>query len=419
MTFVKKSQSISLRGVRGIAVAIVFAAAAVTFITSSAQVARDGNHGHQRHRSWIGTWAASPQAPDTGTIPTTGFTNQTLRQIIFTSLGGDNVRVRFTNEFSNRPLNIGAAQVAIADENGAIKPGSSHALTFGGQTSFTIVPNAQVVSDPVQLTIPATSELAIDIYLPESTGPVTWHRTGLSTTYISPAGNYVGEPTFPAGATALNYFFLKSVEVLSPANTGVVVTFGDSITDGTASTPNTNNRYPNHLARLLSASHGRLRLAVLNQGIAGNRVLNDSVTGGPNVQSRFDRDVLSQPGVTHVIVLIGINDSSNVELVADRVIAGHQQLILRAHAQGLKIYGATLTPAGSAGTREANRQAINAWIRTSGGYDAVIDFDAATLDPNNPAFFLPAYNSGDNLHPSDAGYEAMAQAAYQVLRREL
>jgi lysophospholipase L1-like esterase len=419
MTFVKKSQSISLCGVRGIAVAIVLATAAVTVSTSSAQIAKDGNHGQNRHRSWIGTWAASPQAPDTVPLPTTGFTNQTLRQIIFTSLGGDNVRVRFTNEFSNRPLNIGAAQVALADENGAIKPGSGRALTFGGQTSFTIVPNAQVVSDPVQLPVPATSELAIDIYLPESTGPVTWHRAGLSTTYISPAGNYVGEPTLPAAATALNYFFLKSVEVLAPENTGVVVTFGDSITDGTASTPNTNNRYPNHLARLLSASHGRLRLAVLNQGISGNRVLNDSVTGGPNVQSRFDRDVLSQPGVTHVIVLIGINDSSNTELVADRVIAGHQQLILRAHAQGLKIYGATLTPAGSTGTREANRQAINAWIRTSGAYDAVIDFDAATLDPNNPAFFLPVYNSGDNLHPSDAGYEAMAQAAYQVLRREL
>ncbi|MBO0799839.1 MAG: SGNH/GDSL hydrolase family protein [Blastocatellia bacterium] len=394
------------------------AAAAIALITPSPFMARDGHDEWPQHRSWIGTWAASPQGPDTTPIATTGFTDQTLRQIIFTSLGGDQVRVRFTNEFSNQPLNIGAAEVALADENGAIKPGSGRPLTFGGQTTFTIVPNAQVVSDPVQLSVPATSELAIDIYLPGSTGPVTWHRAALSTTYISPAGNYVGEPTLPAGTTAQNYFFLKSVEVLAPGDTGVVVAFGDSITDGTASTPNTNNRYPNQLARLLAASYGRLRMAVLNQGIAGNRVLGDSITGGPNVQSRFDRDVLSQPGVTRVIVLIGINDSSNTELVADRVIAGHKQLILRAHARGLKIYGATLTPAGSTGTREANRQAINAWIRTSGAYDAVIDFDAATLDPTNPAFFLPAYNSGDNLHPSDAGYAAMAQAAYQVLRRE-
>jgi lysophospholipase L1-like esterase len=418
MTFVKISQAISMRGVRGIAFAFVFATVAFTFITPSMLMARDGSNGHpHRHRSWIGTWATSPQGPDTTPLPTTGFTNQTLRQIIFTSLGGDTVRVRFTNEFSDRPLSIGAAQVAIADAGGAIKSGSGRALTFGGQSSVTIVPNAQVVSDPVQLQVPATSELAIDLYLPESTGPVTWHRAGLSTTYISPAGNYVGEPVLPAGSTALNYFFLKNVEVLE--NTGVVVTFGDSITDGTASTPNTNNRYPNHLARLLSASHGRLRMAVLNQGIAGNRVLGNSLFGGPNVQARYDRDVLSQPGVTHVIVLIGINDSSNAEFVAERVIAGHQQLTLRAHARGLKIYGGTLTPAGSTGTREANRQAINAWIRTSGAYDAVIDFDAATLDPNNPAFFLPPFNSGDNLHPSDAGYEAMAQAAYQVLRREL
>jgi lysophospholipase L1-like esterase len=420
MSFVKRSQLISLRGVRGIAFAIVFAAAAFAVITPSALMARDGSNGHpHRHRSWIGTWAASPQGPDTTPLPTTGFSNQTLRQIIFTSLGGDTVRVRFTNEFSDRPLSIGAAQVAIADPDGAIQSGSGRALTFGGQSSITIVPNAQVVSDPVQLQVPATSELAVDIYLPVNTGPVTWHRVGLRTTYISPAGNYVGEPMLPAGSTARNYFFLKGVEVLAPEDTGVVVAFGDSITDGTASTPDTNNRYPNHLARMLAGSHGKLRMAVLNQGISGNRVLSNNVTGGPNVQARFDRDVLSQPGVTHVIVLIGINDSSNTEFVADRVIAGHQQLILRARARGLKIYGGTLTPAGSTGTREANRQAINAWIRTSGAYDAVIDFDAATLDPNNPAFFLPPFNSGDNLHPSDAGYEAMAQAAYQVLRREL
>jgi lysophospholipase L1-like esterase len=342
-----------------------------------------------------------------------------LRQIVFTSLGGKAVRARFTNEFSDRPLNIGAAQVAIAAPDSAIEAGSGRALTFGGQASISIAPNAQVVSDPVPLDVPATSELAIDLYLPESTGAVTWHRIGLRTTYISPAGNYVGEPQLPTGSTAQNYFFLKSVEVLADDDTGVVVAFGDSITDGTASTPNTNNRYPNHLARMLAASHGRLRMAVLNQGISGNRVLSHSITGGQNVQARFDRDVLSQPGASHVIVLIGINDSSNTEFVADRVIAGHKQLILRAHARGLKIYGGTLTPAGSTGTREENRQAINAWIRTSGAYDAVIDFDAATRDPGNPTFFLPAFNSGDNLHPSDAGYEAMARAAYNVLRREI
>ncbi len=373
-------------------------------------------HGH-REKEWIGTWAASPQAPDTTPLPTTGFVDQTLRQIVFVSLGGDTVRVRFTNEFSDRPLVIGAAQVALTAPGGAIAGGSSRALTFDGQASITVVPNAHVVSDPVRLRVPSTSELSVDVYLPQATGPVTWHRRGLHTTYISPAGNHVGESVMPTQATAQNYFFLKGVEVVAREGTGVVVCFGDSITDGTASTPDTNNRYPNLLARLLEDARGKLRMSVLNQGISGNRVLTHSVTGGQNVQARFDRDVLAQPGVTHAIVLIGINDSSNTEFVAEQVIAGHRQLILRAKARGLKIIGGTLTPAGSTGTREANRQAINKWIRSSGMYDAVIDFDVATRDPANPTFFIPAYNSGDNLHPSDAGYAAMAKAAYQVLRR--
>lgn len=407
---------------RAVASALVLSAATLAFVAPTPSAAT-GRHGHQHHhdsdRAWIGTWAASPQSADTTALPTNGFNNQTLRQIVFTSLGGDSVRVRFSNEFSAQPLVIGAAQVAVAAPGGTFEAGTARTLTFGGLSSVTIVPNAQVVSDPVKLRVRSTSELAIDVYLPGATGPVTWHRRGLHTSYISSAGNHVGASTLPVETTALNYFFLKAVEVKADDDTGVVVAFGDSITDGTASTPDTNNRYPNHLARLLAASHGKLRMAVLNQGISGNRVLTHSVTGGQNVQARFDRDVLAMPGVTHVIVLIGINDSSNTVFTADQVIAGHKQLIQRARARGLKIYGATLTPAGSTGTREANRQAINHFIRTSRAYDAVIDFDAATLDPANPTFFLPPYNSGDNLHPSDAGYEAMARAAYKVLKKEV
>jgi len=350
----------------------------------------------------------------------TGFTDQTLRQIVFTSLGGASVRVRFTNEFSDRPLNIGAAQVAIAAPNGAIEAGSERALTFGGQSSITIVPNAQVASDPVRLQVPDIGELAVDIYLPGSTGPVTWHSVSRRTTYISSVGNHVGEPLLPTSSTIQSYFFLKSVEVRAAERTGVVVAFGDSITDGPGSTPDTNNTYPNQLARLLAASHGRLKMAAINQGLAGNRVLANGVSGGQNVQARFDRDVLSQPGVTHVITLIGLNDTFFTGgLAADQVIAGHKQLILRAHAQGIKVYGGTLTPARVTGILEADRQAINEWIRTSGEYDAVIDFDAAVRDPDNPTIILPAYNSGDNIHPNDAGYEAMARAAHAVLRRGL
>jgi lysophospholipase L1-like esterase len=314
---------------------------------------------------------------------------------------------------------IGAAQVAIAAPNGGIEAGSERVLTFGGQSSITIVPNAQVASDPVQLQVPASGELAVDIYLPGSTGAATWHRVGLRTTYISPVGNYVGMPLLPTASTTQSYFFLKSVEVRASEQTGVIVAFGDSITDGPGSTPDTNNTYPNQLARMLAASHGRLKMAAINQGIAGNRVLGSIISLGQNVQARFDRDVLSQSGITHVIILIGLNDTFFTGgMSADQVIAGHKQMILRAHAQGIKVYGGTLTPVGLGGILEADRQAINAWIRTSGEYDAVIDFEAAIRDPANPMIILPAFNSGDNIHPNNAGYEAMAQAAYDVLRRD-
>jgi lysophospholipase L1-like esterase len=420
MIFAERLRSFTRRGFIGIASAIVFAVAGLTVITPSASTDVDGRHGrHQRDRSWIASWAASPQAPFPTGISMTGFSDQTLRQIVFTSLGGDVVRVRFTNEFSDRPLNIGAAQVAIAAPNGAIEAGSERGLTFGGQSSITIVPNAHVVSDPVQLQVPATGELAVDMYLPVSTGPVTWHRIGLRTTYISSVGNHVGEPLLPALSTTQSYFFLKGVEVRAADKTGVVVAFGDSITDSQGATLDANNSYPNHLARLLAASHGKLKMAALNQGLAGNRALTNSLSGGQNAQARFDRDVLSQPGVSHVIILIGLNDTfSTGGMAADQVIAGHKQLILRAHAQGIKVYGGTLTPVRVTGILEADRQAINEWIRASGEYDAVIDFDAAIRDPNNPSIILPAYNSGDNIHPNDAGYEAMARAAYDVLRRD-
>lgn len=366
--------------------------------------AKDG----QGNEHWVGTWSASPQEPDTSVPVSVGFTDQTLRQIVHTSIGGDQVRVRLTNEFSAAPLSVNAAQIALRDAGASIVSGSSRTLTFGGSPSVIISPGAHVVSDPVDLDVPALGDLAIDIYLPGPTGPATWHRTSRQTTYISPAGNFVGPATLPTGSTTLSWFFLKGVEVTASTQTTAVILYGDSITDGTNSTADTNNRYPDHLARRILAIHGNQKLGVLNQGIAGNRV----VAGGrgPTAQARFDRDVLAQTGVTHVIVLEGINDSSRTVFQADQIIAGHKQIIERAHAKGLKIYGATLTPAGSTGTREDNRQAVNAWIRTTGAYDAVIDFDEVTRDPANPTFFLPIYDSGDHLHPSDAGYQAMAEA---------
>lgn len=360
-----------------------------------------------KNEQWLHTWTAAPQEPDATLPVSVGFTDQTLRQVVHTSIGGDTVRVRLTNEFSTAPLSVGAAQIALRDSGASIVAGSSRTLTFGGSPTIIISPGAHVVSDPVDLDVPEMGDLAIDVYLPGATGAATWHRTSRQTTYISTAGNHAGAATLPTGSTTLSWFFLKGVEVTAPKQMGAVVLYGDSITDGTNSTADTNNRYPDHLARRILDGTGR-GMAVLNEGIAGNRV----VTGGrgPTAQARFDRDVLALNGVTHVIVLEGINDSSNTVFQADQIIAGHKQLIERAHTLGITIYGATLTPAGSTGTREANRQAVNAWIRTSGAYDAVIDFDLATRDPANPAFFLPVYNSGDNLHPSDAGYKAMADA---------
>jgi lysophospholipase L1-like esterase len=233
--------------------------------------------------------------------------------------------------------------------------------------------------------------------------------------YASAAGNHAGSASLPVASRATSWFLLARVEVSAPANAGAVVTFGDSITDGARSTTDTNNRWPDHLARRLAANRGTA-MAVLNAGISGNRVLGDGA--GVSALARFDRDVLMQTGVTHVVVMEGINDfglaRNNPSPSADDLIAGHKQLIERAKARGLRIYGATLTPFEGAAywtpEGEAKRQALNEWIRKSGAYDGVIDFDAATRDPNAPTKILPAYDSGDHLHPGDAGYKAMGEA---------
>jgi lysophospholipase L1-like esterase len=393
----------------------------------------DGRHGddhggRDRDKRWVGTWTASPRIPaPTGAAAAIAFNNQTLRQIVYTSIGGDRVRVRLTNSLGTVPLVIGAARIALRDVGEAIVPGSDRVLTFGGAPSVTIEAGAHVLSDPVHLDVPELGEVAVSIYLPGSVGPstttpVTYHATARQTNYFSPQdGDHTGDVVMPVLETSVSWWFLMGVDVKASKETGAIVTLGDSITDGTASTLDANNRYPNYLARRLLAKHGHhhKRMAVLNAGIAGNRVLTGG-TSGPNVQARFDRDVLVQPGVTHVIVLEGINDIGNASTSptpsAADIIAGHKQLIERAHELGLRIFGATLTPFTGVNPPyyspegEAKRQAVNEWIRTSGEYDGVIDFDEATRDPANPTQFLPAYDSGDHLHPSDAGYEAMADA---------
>ena len=307
-----------------------------------------------------------------------------------------------------------------------IDSGTDTPLTFSGQVEIEVPAGASIVSDPVSLTVPPFSNLAVSIYFPEDTGPATSHAIGLQTSYGSEPGNHLTAQTLPVAEEIQSWHFLSGIEVLAPAGTRVIVAFGDSITDGAGSTPDTNRRWPNYLARRLAEKSDRPLVAVLNQGISGNRVLHDVI--GQNALARFDRDVLAWPGVIHVIVLEGINDIrfSAIEgspfgntvdtsaVTADDIIAGYRQLIARAHARGISIVGATPTPfmgAQDASEQgEATRQAVNAWIRESGEYDTVIDFDLATRDPADPGKMREDFHTGDWLHPNDAGYKAMAEA---------
>ena len=364
---------------------------------------------------------ASPPGQTFGPQPFIHFTNQTLRQIVHTSLGGSRARVVISNAFGAAPLTIGAAHIALRDKEDAIQTGG-RALTFSGRGSITVPPSAIAYSDPVTLTVAPLSDLAIDLYLPGTTNtpaPLTMHGGALQTNYVSETGNHAGAATLPTVATTRSWFLLSRVDVDAPDAAGAVVAFGDSITDGAAAPPDTNGRWPDVLARRLLSAPGPLKLGVLNAGIGGNRVLSDAAWGsGGNALARFDTDVLSQPGVTHVIVLEGINDigaaRQNPTPTAGDLIAGHTQLIERAHTRGLTILGATLTPFWGAGyytdAGEAKRQALNDWIRTSRAYDGVIDFDKATQDPADPKKFLAVYDSCDHLHPNAAGQKAMADA---------
>jgi lysophospholipase L1-like esterase len=370
-----------------------------------------------------------PSGQSFAPLPFTHFTNQTLRQIVHTSIGGAKVRVLISNAYGTAPVTIGAAHIALRDKEGSIWGESGGALTFSGRPTMTIPAGAIAYSDPVNLTVPAMADLAIDLYLPGNTSGAamfTMHNGALQTNYISETGNHVGNATLPNAAKLQNWFLLSRVEVAAPDAAGAIVAFGDSITDGTRSTPDTNSRWPDHLARRLLARG--LKLGVLNAAIAGNRILSEpdvppgidvrAVAQGVNALARLERHALSQPGITHIVVLEGINDIGNARQnptpTAEDLIAGHKQLIEQAHTRGLKIFGATLTPFYGAAyyteVGETKRQALNEWIRTGKAYDAVIDFDRVTRDPGNPKMFLPLYDSCDHLHPNDAGYRAMADA---------
>jgi lysophospholipase L1-like esterase len=369
---------------------------------------------------WVGTWAASPFDGDPWhTIPT--LVDSTLREIVHTSIAGKSLRVRLTNEFGKEPLRIDAASIAISTGASGIDAASAHDLTFGGSASIVIPPGAQALTDPVAMATLASANLAISVYLPlQQVSDVSVHSSAQQDSYIQ-TGNHVHDAALAAPAVTPSWYFLKGVDV-EPASPGsaAIVAFGDSITDGALSTQNANHRWPDYLSTRLQSNPATAHLAVLDQGIGGNCILIHCVA--QNALARFDRDVLSQAGVKYVIVLEGINDigalhrpnQPDYKLTAEDLEQGLAQLVARAHEHGIKVFGATITPYKGAGYFTENgeqiRQAVNRWILTSGVFDGAIDFDKATRDPANPLTFAPQYDSGDHLHPKDAGYAAMADS---------
>ena len=383
-------------------------AAIAAIAIGSATLAKDANSASH----WVGTWNASPQAASLPLV----LNGQTIRQIVHVSIGGMHVRVRISNAYGAGSLLIGAARVGLRTTGASIASGSDRVLTFNGAESTTIPAGALAISDPVNLKVPDRGDLAVSLYIPGNQLAATEHSLGLQTTYISPDGDYSGADTLPTATAAQSFYFLTGVEVAASTKSRAIVTLGDSITDGLHSTADANKRWPNRLAERLRFQKGDSKVAVLNAGISGNRLLHNTV--GTNASARLDRDVLVQSGARYLIVLEGINDIGFPgSATADQIIAAHIQIIDRAHAMGLKVYGGTLTPFQAflpgiyyTSDGEAKRQAINHWIRTSKAYDAVIDFDKAIRDPKNPAAMRSAFDSGDHLHPNDAGYQAMANA---------
>lgn len=366
--------------------------------------------------AWVGSWATAVDRAGSSGPSAEGFERQTLRQVTHLSIGGDQVRVRLTNVFGDRDLQVGSTTVALRGRSGgATTAGAPSPVTFAGRADVTVPPGVEVVSDPLPLAVPDDSDLVISTFLPVATGPATWRSSGWSTSYVAD-GNAAGARGAaryaPVGAS---FFFLDGVDVLTRSS-GAVVTFGDSITEGCCSPEfvDANVRYPDFLADRLTTLPQARKMGVLNAGISGNRLLADGA--GPSAMARFERDVLGQTGVTSVILLEGINDigRSGGAVDAQELIAVYRQFIARAHDAGLTVVGATLTPYGGSGyysaAGERDRQAVNTWIRTSGEFDAVVDFDRVIRDPQGPTRMLPTYDPGDHLHPNAAGYAAMGAA---------
>lgn len=408
--------SFRLSGLRGLPVALFALVCVLTAVPSGAAPAPAA----ESAGTWVSTWATSPFGGDPWhTIPT--LVDSTLREIVHTSLPGKALRVQFTNEFGIEPLRIDAATVALSAGGSSIQAASLHNLTFGGSASIVIPPGALAVSDPVELATPAFSDVAVTFFLPlQQVSDVSVHSGADQDNFIQ-TGNAVSAPELTTAKITQSWYFLKGLDVVPEAkHAAAVVAFGDSITDGAYARENMNERWPDFLAKRLQANPATAHLSVLDEGIGGNCVLIHCV--GPNALSRFDRDVLAQPGVKYVIVLESINDIGalhnpnrpDYKLTAEDLEQGLAQLVARSHEHGIKVFGATLTPYQGAGyytdKGEKIREQVNDWIRSSGVFDGVVDFDKATRSATEPLRYDPQYDSGDHLHPKGAGYSAMANA---------
>jgi lysophospholipase L1-like esterase len=383
-------------------------------------LAQQGNAMH-----WVATWASAQQVPRVITggrgaapvrvPPPTAFNNQTVRMTVRTSIGGSRLRVHLSNAFGTSPLHVGAARIALRREGSAIVPDSDQALLFNGMASVTIPPGAEMLSDPVSLDAPKLSDLAVSVFVPGDTGPLSLHALGLHTTYISKEGDFTSAAEITDATTSQSWYWVSEIDVMAPASAAAIVTFGDSITDGATSTPDTDRSWPSVLAQRLQANPATAGMALINEGISGNRVLSDGA--GVSALARFDRDILSPAGVKWLMILEGINDigsgARNHTVTADMLINAMKQMIERAHSHGIQVIGCTLTPYEGAvyasEEGEAIRTALNTFIR-GGAFDAVVDFERATRDPEHPTRFLKEYNNTDHLHPNDAGYKAMADS---------
>ncbi len=368
---------------------------------------------------WVGTWATSPMLAE-NPFRMHPFCGDTLREIVHVSTGGDQVRVRFTNEFGLDPLTILDAHVALSAGGSNTEAGSDHALTFGGSNTVQIPPGAVMYSDPVDLHVAPMTNLAVSFFLPAQTMRAeTFHDFAAQDNFVAP-GDVSAASDLTSPTTLTSWYFLDGVDVPAVEDARTIVALGDSITDGAHSTHNANHRWPDYLAVRLQQDNSLKHVAVIDEGIGGNRVLHDGY--GPSALARLDRDLLAQDGVKYVIVLESINDIGRLfrlqapfdQVTAEQLELGLKQIVEAAHEHGIKAIGATLTPFKGApyytDKGEQVREAVNNWIRTSGVFDGVADFDKATQSPQDTLMFNPQYDSGDHLHPNDAGYYAMAQS---------